>query len=107
MTFRAVKAIQECEVVFCEDTRVTKKLFDLLTQRYAADISKKTFYSLHSHNEERILQNIDISILTKNASTQAMRECRVLATPERCLRFMLKKKRLFGFKISFLRVFAA
>lgn len=65
MTFRAVKAIQECEVVFCEDTRVTKKLFDLLTQRYAADISKKTFYSLHSHNEERILQNIDISIFDK------------------------------------------
>lgn len=66
MTFRAVKAMQDAEVVFCEDTRVTKKLFDLLNQRFDAQISKKTFYSLHSHNEERILQNIELSIFEKN-----------------------------------------
>lgn len=66
MTFRAVKAMQDAEIVFCEDTRVTKKLFDLLNQRFDAQISKKTFYSLHSHNEERILQNIELSIFEKN-----------------------------------------
>jgi len=66
ITFRTVKAIQNCEIVFCEDTRVAKKLFDLLTTRYDIDISKKTFYPLHSHNEERILDNIDISIFDKN-----------------------------------------
>lgn len=66
ITFRAVKAIQNAEVVFCEDTRVAKKLFELLTQRFSIDISKKLFYSLHSHNEERILENIDPSIFDKN-----------------------------------------
>lgn len=66
MTFRAVKAMQDAEVVFCEDTRVTKKLFDLLNQRFDAQISKKTFYSLHSHNEEKILQDIELSIFEKN-----------------------------------------
>lgn len=66
MTFRAVKAIQDAQIVFCEDTRVTKKLFDLLNQRFGTDISKKTFYSLHSHNEERILENIDLSLFEKN-----------------------------------------
>lgn len=65
ITFRAVRAIQECEIVFCEDTRVTKKLFDLLSERCGVEISKKTFYSLHSHNEERLLENIDISIFQK------------------------------------------
>ncbi len=66
MTFRAVKAIQDAQIVFCEDTRVTKKLFDLLRERFGIDISKKTFYSLHSHNEERILENIDLSLFEKN-----------------------------------------
>lgn len=66
VTFRTVKAMQDAEVVFCEDTRVTKKLFDLLSTRYGADISKKIFYSLHSHNEEKVLENIDISIFDKN-----------------------------------------
>lgn len=58
--------IQNCEVVFCEDTRVTKKLFDLLCDKYNIDISKKTFYSLHSHNEERVLEKIDLTIFEKN-----------------------------------------
>ncbi len=58
--------MQDAEVVFCEDTRVTKKLFDLLSSRYGTDISKKTFYPLHSHNEEKVLENIDIAIFEKN-----------------------------------------
>ena len=59
---RAVSALSEAEVVFCEDTRVTKKLLNLLQ----IDYSNKTFYSMHSHNENEIISKLDISIFDKN-----------------------------------------
>jgi len=58
---RAKKALSEADVVFCEDTRVTKKLLSLLNIPL-----NKTFYSMHSHNEEAVLRNLDISIFDKN-----------------------------------------
>jgi len=59
---RAVEALVDSEIVFCEDTRVTKKLLNLLQ----IDYSNKTFYSMHSHNENDIISNLDISIFDKN-----------------------------------------
>jgi 16S rRNA (cytidine1402-2'-O)-methyltransferase len=35
ITQRAIKVINKCEYIICEDTRVTKKLFDLLKIDYA------------------------------------------------------------------------
>ena len=50
---RAKNTLSECEVIACEDTRVTKKLFSLL------NISlKKLFIPLHDHNEEEQSQTI-------------------------------------------------
>lgn len=57
--------LEECEVVFCEDTRVSRKLLDLLSQKYGIDPKKKEFYSIHSHNEERVLSGIDPLIFQK------------------------------------------
>ena len=59
---RAIEALDEAEIIFCEDTRVTKKLLNLLDINY----STKTFYSMHSHNENEIVSNLDISIFEKN-----------------------------------------
>lgn len=66
ITFRSLKTIESSEVVFCEDTRVSKKLIDLLAEKYSLNISKKFFISLHSHNEERVLEQIDKAIFDKN-----------------------------------------
>lgn len=53
---RAVEILKEVDVVACEDTRVTKKLFSLL------GISlKKSFISLHNYNEgEQSAKLIDL-----------------------------------------------
>jgi len=59
---RAIEALNEADIVFCEDTRVTKKLLNLLQ----IDYSNKTFYSMHSHNENEIISKIDISMFDKN-----------------------------------------
>ena len=47
ISFRAVETLKEADVIACEDTRITKKLFSLL------GISiKKIFMTLHDHNED-------------------------------------------------------
>ncbi|NPA11443.1 MAG: 16S rRNA (cytidine(1402)-2'-O)-methyltransferase [Epsilonproteobacteria bacterium] len=62
ITLRALEALKEAEIVYCEDTRVTKKLFNLLEIPL-----NKDFISMHSHNEAKIIQNLDPNTLkTKN-----------------------------------------
>ena len=45
ITLRAVRCLQEVETVLCEDTRTTRKLFNLL------GIEQRSLLSLHDHNE--------------------------------------------------------
>lgn len=50
---RAVETLENADVVACEDTRITKKLFSLL------NIScKKQFITLHDHNEDEQAQKL-------------------------------------------------
>ena len=51
---RALEALNIAEIIFCEDTRVTKKLLNL----YNIPLNK-TFISMHSHNEDKIIKNIN------------------------------------------------
>lgn len=62
----ALSVISSSEIVFCEDTRVTKKLINLLKEKYNLNLVEKTFYSLHSHNEKEIIKNLEPSIFSKN-----------------------------------------
>ena len=58
---RAIEALDEADIIFCEDTRITKKLLNLL------EIStNKDFISMHSHNENEIISKLNISIFDKN-----------------------------------------
>ena len=58
ISLRSKKALDGASVIFCEDTRVTKKLLNLL------DIPlNKTFISMHSHNENEILNKLDPNLL--------------------------------------------
>ena len=51
ITYRSVRVLNEVEVVFSEDTRVTQNLL-----RYF-DIKKKLI-SLHDHNEDTVKENV-------------------------------------------------
>ncbi len=61
ITYRAVEALKRAQVYLCEDTRVAKKLFSLIKERFGVELltpSKKVI-SLHQHNQSRFLKEID------------------------------------------------
>ena len=58
ISFRAVEALKESELILCEDTRITKKLINLLNEQLSCDISMdKEYIAVHSHNEDSFLTN--------------------------------------------------
>ena len=54
---RALKALLEAELIFCEDTRVTKKLLQLLSQKENLQFNCQEFKSFHLHNEKTDIKN--------------------------------------------------
>lgn len=63
---RSLRILLEAELIFCEDTRVTKKLLNLLGEKNDLDFSNKEYKSFHSHNEDKILKTLDKDTFTKN-----------------------------------------
>jgi 16S rRNA (cytidine1402-2'-O)-methyltransferase len=63
---RSLRVLMEAELIFCEDTRVTKKLLNLLGERNNLDFSNKEYKSFHSHNEDKILKTLTKETFTKN-----------------------------------------
>lgn len=69
ITLRAIRILREADLIFAEDTRVTKKLLNHLE-------IQKTVYPFHAHNEHKSLSNaIDkiktnvITVLVSDAGT--------------------------------------
>lgn len=58
VSFHSLEILQICEYILCEDTRVTKKLLNLLQTKFEINFGDKNFISLHSHNEEKITNEI-------------------------------------------------
>ena len=59
---RALKALENSEIVFAEDTRVIKKLLNL----YKIPLNK-TFISMHAHNEDKVIKNLNKNdLINKN-----------------------------------------
>lgn len=65
ISLRSIEVLKKAEILFCEDTRVSKKLLTLLTERFDIKFPDYKFISLHSHNEKSILDSIDIEIFSK------------------------------------------
>lgn len=63
---RSLSVLMDAELIFCEDTRVTKKLLNLLGERNNLDFSNKEYKSFHSHNENQILKSLDKETFSKN-----------------------------------------
>lgn len=55
ISFRTIEVLKDGEYIFCEDTRVTKKLLLLIQERYNETFPNFQFISLHSHNEDSFL----------------------------------------------------
>lgn len=62
ISLRALEVLKEADIIACEDTRVTKKLFSLLNLNI-----DKTFLSYQDHNEEEKSQSI-IDIICQGKS---------------------------------------
>ncbi len=55
ITYRALEILKRCDLILCEDTRVTKQLLILLKERYGLETSYKDIISFHEHNgKERL-----------------------------------------------------
>lgn len=93
ITLRAIRMFRECDLIFAEDTRVTKKLLNHL------GISKQVI-PFHAHNEHKSLQSaIDriksntLTVLVSDAGTPGIsdpgfllaRECANEGIPMECL----------------------
>ena len=54
ITLRALDVLKNADIIACEDTRVTKKLFSLL----GISTTGKNFVSMNDHNEEDVSQGL-------------------------------------------------
>ncbi len=62
-----MQALSEADTLLCEDTRVTKKLIQILKERYNLTCKEnQNFISLHSHNEHHFVQNLSVDFFEKN-----------------------------------------
>ncbi len=66
ISVRSLKLLTEIQILLCEDTRVTKKLLNLLSLRHNVKFKIEKFISFHSHNDEKVLSTLDIDIFYKN-----------------------------------------
>ena len=69
ITLRSIRILKECDVIFAEDTRVTKKLLNHLE-------IQKSVLPFHAHNEHKTLQNViqkiqgnELTVLVSDAGT--------------------------------------
>lgn len=71
LTLRNIRTIFNCDILLCEDTRVSKKLIHLIKNKFDLETfgireKEQQFISLHSHNETGFLQNIDVDFFRQN-----------------------------------------
>lgn len=63
ISYRTIEILQNCDIIFCEDTRIGKKLLLLLAQKFDINFGEILFYSVHSHNEADFIAKFDQEIL--------------------------------------------
>ena len=66
ISIRAIKALENADIFLCEDTRVTKKLLNLLKERFDVKIKSSKFISFHEHNQKEFLKKIDKDFFSQN-----------------------------------------
>ena len=67
VSFRTIEVLKVGDVILCEDTRVTKKLLNLISMKLDIKFPQFTFISLHSHNEKNFLTKENQELLENNS----------------------------------------
>jgi len=63
ISFRTIEVLKDGELILCEDTRVTKKLISLISDRLQIKFPHFEYISVHSHNEKDFLTKDNQMIL--------------------------------------------
>ncbi|MBR2163714.1 MAG: 16S rRNA (cytidine(1402)-2'-O)-methyltransferase [Campylobacter sp.] len=63
---RCLDILNLCDIIICEDSRVTKSLINLLNTKYNLNINPSEFYSLHTHNENEFFAKFEARKLVEN-----------------------------------------
>ncbi|WP_086282787.1 16S rRNA (cytidine(1402)-2'-O)-methyltransferase [Campylobacter devanensis] len=63
---RCLDILNLCDIIICEDSRVTKSLINLLNTKYNLNINPSEFYSLHTHNESEFFTKFEAKKLIEN-----------------------------------------
>ena len=66
ISLRSLALLATSQIVFCEDTRVSKRLINLLNDRNDIEFLEKEFISMHSHNEDKIISDLDPKLFEKD-----------------------------------------
>ena len=66
VSFRTIEVLKVGDVILCEDTRVTKKLLNLISIKFNIKFPLFTFISLHSHNEKNFIMQKENQELLQN-----------------------------------------
>ncbi|MEA2110640.1 MAG: 16S rRNA (cytidine(1402)-2'-O)-methyltransferase [Campylobacterota bacterium] len=66
ISLRAMETLFNADVLLCEDTRVTKKLLNILIERYSQERKEQQFIAVHSHNEYDFIKNLRKDFFEKN-----------------------------------------
>lgn len=62
ITMRSLKLLMNTSIIYCEDTRNTKKLIKLLKEKFNQNTQiQQKFFSLHSHNEKEAIQSFNVN----------------------------------------------
>jgi len=64
VSFRTIEVLKAGEVILCEDTRVTKKLLNLISMKFDIKFPQYEYISLHSHNEKQFLTKENKELLS-------------------------------------------
>ena len=67
VSFRTIEVLKVGDVILCEDTRVTKKLLNLISMKLDIKFPQFNFISLHSHNEKAFLTKENQELLENNS----------------------------------------
>ena len=67
ISLRSIELLSEADILLCEDTRVTKKLINILKTRYNTTFKEdQEFISLHSHNEKHFIEKLSPDFFDSN-----------------------------------------
>ncbi len=66
ITFRTLEVLKDTQIIFCEDTRVTKRLLNLLQERFGVKFSSFEFISFHEHNQYKRLEEFGYKLKEQN-----------------------------------------